>query len=908
MLRKLLSYYRECYRADLRAIQLFNYYGRKVSHRLILSEPDVLSGKQLQYPVSTQWGQELEKLLLLYSKEKSLYCFSFFVKGMTSVGGRQHQMCAPLYLHPAQLLVEDEVYYVSLEAAAPVINTAIVNCVDDASQNIHDILTDDLPKGYLGFDEMVTLEDQLRKHLPNIDISALDNFPDLTTENTLKKDRPDQGFVMHPFVALGLMDKPVGARGVLNELETLSEAERHSPLLQQLFFPKKKQSRQKRKKTDLNIPLSLSTTQAKIIAEAKAQTPVQAVIGPPGTGKSFTIAALAVEYMANGRSVLIASKNTQAVKVVADKIEQDFGLRDIVVRASRTDYKALLQKRIDQLLRGIGVKDISRDILSDKVKKAKQQKRSVDKKKLALLSHQEEEMYNGQLMHAPGTFWFGQWRLKRLKARLAKQIPFWRIMEEFAREQAAHYQLLSKLIVDQFHFYLSKSLEQKRASFRTLHKAIRARTGNRKARFFEALEFKDVLHAFPIWVVNATDVDRVLPLQTGLFDLVIIDEASQCDITSSLPIIERGQQLVVVGDTAQLRHISFLSTRQQDQLQQQFGLQSQARLEDMLDYRRTSLLDLSLATIVRQQHVHFLDEHFRSMPDIIDFSNQQFYNRQLKIMSACPATLKRQHQAVRTINGRRHGKGYNSEEVEAVINFLQKMIERERSLAPNLCQSIGVLSPFRAQVNRLQQTLTEALGEEVLLRHQILIGTPYDFQGEERDIMLLSMALDNDSHSVAFRYLEREDIFNVSITRARSRQEVFISFDPRRLAAKSLLRKWVIGIQEWQQKHRAIHSTGDEDVFLQEVVNFLDKELQADEIYTAFPIAGTEVDIVVVKAGQTSCIDLIGYPGAYEAALPLNRWEMLGRVGLEALVMPYSHWVEQREAAKIALRHLVEKG
>ncbi|MEO0726861.1 MAG: hypothetical protein AAFZ63_20120, partial [Bacteroidota bacterium] len=72
-----------------------------------------------------------------------------------------------------------------------------------------------------------------------------------------------------------------------------------------------------------------------------------------------------------------------------------------------------------------------------------------------------------------------------------------------------------------------------------------------------------------------------------------------------------------------------------------------------------------------------------------------------------------------------------------------------------------------------------------------------------------------------------------------------------------------------------------------------------------YHIAGLEIDLVFVHDGRTYCIDLIGYPGPYEAAIPNNRWKMLSRLHLHPFSLPYSHWLFRREETEAALRQFI---
>src|SRR5262249_56424520 len=87
--------------------------------------------------------------------------------------------------------------------------------------------------------------------------------------------------------------------------------------------------------------------------ELAATSPLTLVIGPPGTGKSFTIAALAMEHLCRGQSVLVASKMNHAVDVIGNKIEQQMGLKGCVIRGGGKRYLKDLKSYLDQLLSGM---------------------------------------------------------------------------------------------------------------------------------------------------------------------------------------------------------------------------------------------------------------------------------------------------------------------------------------------------------------------------------------------------------------------------------------------------------------------------------------------------------------------------------------------------------------------------
>ena len=89
-------------------------------------------------------------------------------------------------------------------------------------------------------------------------------------------------------------------------------------------------------------------------------------------------------------------------------------------------------------------------------------------------------------------------------------------------------------------------------------KSLVERKKNLQNRILENEDFKPLLEAFPCWCVTTYAISGSLPLKPGMFDVAIIDEASQCDIASCFPILFRAKRAVIVGDDKQLPHLSFL--------------------------------------------------------------------------------------------------------------------------------------------------------------------------------------------------------------------------------------------------------------------------------------------------------------------------------------------------------------
>ncbi len=140
-------------------------------------------------------------------------------------------------------------------------------------------------------------------------------------------------------------------------------------------------------------------------------------------------------------------------------------------------------------------------------------------------------------------------------------------------------------------------------------------------------DFSPLLETFPCWAVTSQAVSESLPLEAGLFDVAIIDESSQCDIAGCIPILFRAKRAIIVGDDKQLPHLSFLEKAKEQSFLNKYNIPDKYQL--MWRFRTNSLFDV--ANYYASSSV-LLDEHFRSFPEIIDFSNNEFYGNRMKIM------------------------------------------------------------------------------------------------------------------------------------------------------------------------------------------------------------------------------------------------------------------------------------
>lgn len=273
----------------------------------------------------------------------------------------------------------------------------------------------------------------------------------------------------------------------------------------------------------------------------------------------------------------------------------------------------------------------------------------------------------------------------------------------------------------------------------------------------------------PCWAVTSLTARGRLPLIPALFDLVVIDEASQCDIASALPLLFRAKRAVIIGDPMQLRHIAALREHQDRSLLAKHDL-VETRLA--WSYSRRSLFDLA-TTLVRSEDIVDLLDHHRSHADIIEFSNAAFYASRLRVATRYNAlrTPTADEPAVRwcdvsgDVKRPAQGGALNEAEAKAVVGQLRALL-----VDNSYSGSIGVVTPFNAQMKRISDL---AMSDPEIARRcatsDLLIDTIHKFQGDERDVMFMSPVVSRDTPEGALHFLRGNvNLFNVAITRARA--------------------------------------------------------------------------------------------------------------------------------------------
>ena len=398
--------------------------------------------------------------------------------------------------------------------------------------------------------------------------------------------------------------------------------------------------------------------------------------------------------------------------------------------------------------------------------------------------------------------------------------------------------------------------------------------------------------AVPCWIMPHHRISESLPPELGCFHLVIIDEASQSDL-SALPALLRAQKVLVVGDDKQVSPDGVgLEEQKVRNLMTRFLQDQVPTYRPQLSPDR-SLYDLFKVVFARSAVM--LREHFRCVPAIIEYSKREFYNHELQPLRI-PRTSERIDPPLVDVlieDGFRSG-DINRPEAEFIVHEIHKLVRDERMAK----RSIGVVTLLAdKQAMYIWERLTDTLGPELMRQHHIACGDAKTFQGKERDVMFLSMvSAVNDRGATPSRdtFAQR---YNVAASRARDRMYLVRSLELDQLSDNDTLRRGLIAhfstpfLQD--EKSVADLRAQCESPFELEVYDELTR--RGFHVIPQVKVGSYRIDMVVEGANdERLAIECDGdrYHGADKWADDMNRQRILERAG----------WVFWREFASVFVR------
>lgn len=1016
-IKKLSQYLHDCVREEVKSATFRNLKQDKDNKWIFLKEEEFLFHNYDNYLRLDGSDSKLTELMIqseLSQKDKYLIYGYLFLVGKNSKNKKSNEFLTPLLYMPCKLerngvnincMLQDE--FLSLNTGAL---TALMKKSDDEDEveQLLEGLLDVVPELPITNDKMDIFLTTLKSIIPDIELK-FDHSDDVEEENlakdfykedcsleeTIDADNIDEFTEEAPIKSSVKVDKisltnqcsiiltkrPSVTAGVLHELIQISEKPSGVYRETALNIINEEYLQAKGKLIDNPVkqlkdlkdfaavtPLSLSDSQENVIKSLENNTFVS-VYGPPGTGKSQTIVNLVAHLIANGKTVLVASRMDKAVDVVADRLNE-LGAPFLALRAGRLNYQKQLSFQLQDLLSNkvdldndfdnaifADIKDMKE--LLNAIKELENKSESIIKleqqwQELSV-QNEEQEKALGQKQFINSTLkkaeieqvsalvdkieknlektgalisFFNYSNKKKLK-KILKLNEFSESYESIARLRAelelskltcemrlveSNIQKLGNLHVNSEQVRMLKRKQRnlaidilkgkrrealkglmrdqtKRQRLIIHTKSLVERKKNLQNRLLEAEDFRPLLEAFPCWCVTTYAISGSLPMKPGLFDVAIIDEASQCDIASCFPILYRAKKAVVVGDDKQLPHLSFLEKAKEQSFLSQYSIPDKYQL--MWRFRTNSMFDL--ANYYSMNPV-LLDEHFRSLPPIINFSNHEFYGDRMRIMRRDSKDTKvlelvQVHDGKVDFDATR-----NLPEVEAVVAKLQELVIEDERKNPEIPVSIGIISPFRAQVEQLKISVARVLSEHMIKKHNIEIGTAHTFQGDEKDIILMSWAFAPNSFPQSLTFLQKPNLFNVAITRARYRMISFTSKDPRELP-EGILRSYLNLVSEYEIRHKLANETQiDENIYK----NSFEKEVAQTirdlgyQVQAGVEIAGLSVDLLV---NDKIAIEIDGVMDQKRpSSTNMKKQAILERSGYKINRITYREWQYSHQA------------
>ena len=356
----------------------------------------------------------------------------------------------------------------------------------------------------------------------------------------------------------------------------------------------------------------------------------------------------------------------------------------------------------------------------------------------------------------------------------------------------------------------------------------------------------------PLWVGTLEDVERILPAVPGMFDLVILDEAAHTNPIDAAGSLVRAKSALICGDPTQLGHSSFLPTSEVELAAADHGVDAVA-----INPRKNSLYDVAAARVPAT----VIDEHYRSAPHLIEFSSRRFYNSELQVVTRHPKNDAADHIDVHLVEGERGNAKVNLAEVDRCLSLIDEYAEQGWT-------SIGLVSPFRAQADKLEAAVLAKYSLADIDRLGLRVGTVHGFQGDERDVMIASWAVGPEEPDKAWQFVNQPNLFNVMVTRAREQMAIVTSVaTPPGLAGEYV--KWSEPLVD------IVANIGASSPWVQKVAAQL--EDASVPVRIGYRVGHHLVDIVAGSGEHAIAIDCV--PHADGAEAHLDRGLQLRRMG-----------------------------
>ncbi|WP_029409972.1 AAA domain-containing protein [Treponema pedis] len=547
------------------------------------------------------------------------------------------------------------------------------------------------------------------------------------------------------------------------------------------------------------FPFGCNNSQYKAVTNA-LENSFSIIQGPPGTGKTQTILNIIANLLVWNKTVLVVSNNNSAIENVYEKLSSPkYNLGFIVAPLGKSDnISEFLEKQAEEYPYEIKSWTIEQDEaqMFDSLTKSfetlkglfeYQEKEATLKQELDeleteyrhfSLSNVSENLFASKPLSALSSEEImSLWQSIQFEIDRKDSLGFLFKLKIFFKFHIGSYKFWkiesSKLIATVKELYYKNRIQELKneilekeelkkkfnaerlyaSSLDYLRYKINKRYGkNEKRKVFTDKDLDKTESGFyqeyPIVLSTTFSSRNCLPYfsQDFLFDYLIMDEASQVDVSTGALALSCAKNVVIVGDKKQLPNV--VTTTDKKKAEQIF---SEYKINPAYDFSNHSFLS-SIEELIPDVPQTLLREHYRCHPKIINFCNQKFYDNQLLIM-----TSDKNEKDVLKVYKTNVGNHCRGHENQRQVDVISKEILP--SLANVTKDEIGIIAPYRGQTNLISKTIPD-----------IQADTVHKFQGREKDVIIISTTDDEITD-----FADDENLLNVAVSRAKTNLCIVIS-------------------------------------------------------------------------------------------------------------------------------------
>lgn len=500
------------------------------------------------------------------------------------------------------------------------------------------------------------------------------------------------------------------------------------------------------------------------------------------------------------------------------------------------------------------------------------------------------------------------------------------INEEIIREKAVYKSLIRDYLKNRLSRRVEefKQVRRYRASLESIgHKLSKSK---KAYKTFDSLKsnpenFEAMSGIIPIWMMGLDDASRVLPLEQNIFDYVIIDEASQCNISYALPAMYRAKHTILFGDTLQMRDTTtaFKSNERLEALASKHKIPEDLQIKASEDSVKSVMDIAKLAGF----QTSVLRNHYRSPIELIGFSNENFYEprgRRLQVVN--DDILATEEGRVLTNHLVAPNPAVELSEktnVTEAVYIRDVLLPKIKSDPRTADKSIAILTFFNEQAELLRRVITD---------DTIKVATIEGIQGDERDIIIYSFVIKSPKEKT--RYIRMtgesgelnkeiaEGRVNVAFSRARLQVHCVTSIAPNLWPEGIWIKRYLEYVEEHGHVKRLTKTEQHFDSkFEENVYDFLFSKLDPSKytLTTQVESCGFKIDLVIrsIETGKKLAIECDGPThfemgdGQVRVANDYERQFVLETAGWRFYRIIYSEWLEEESKQKQELFDYVQK-